>query len=121
MDLKEVIATADMPASEKLAYNKKIIREKIGKKIRERRKELGMSLKVLAASVGFQSVVAMSMVELGKRSISVQDFLAIARKLRIAPAKLLVSVRECRLGRLERTYKRRKRHVYRSNWYEEDE
>ena len=68
---------------------KKIDADSIGGRIRERRKELGLSLEELAFRIGYRSGAAISLMENGKWDISADKLLEISDVLGVNPRWLL--------------------------------
>lgn len=61
----------------------------IGDRIRERRKELGLNAEEFAPRIGYRSGAAISLMENGKRGISVDKLLEISDVLGVNPGWLL--------------------------------
>lgn len=61
----------------------------IGDRIRERRKELGLNAEEFASHIGYRSGAAISLMENGKRGISVDKLLEISDVLGVNPGWLL--------------------------------
>lgn len=61
----------------------------IGDRIRERRKELGLNAEEFASRIGYRSGAAISLMENGKRGISVDKLLEISDVLGVNPGWLL--------------------------------
>lgn len=61
----------------------------IGDRIRERRKELGLNAEEFASRIGYKSGAAISLMENGKRGISVDKLLEISNVLGVNPEWLL--------------------------------
>ena len=68
-----------------------MITEKIGNRIRELRKETGLSLEKFAAKIGMDRTYFAS-VELGKRNISIVNLEKIAEGLDISLSELFLNV-----------------------------
>lgn len=68
---------------------KKINADSIGGRIRERRKELGLSLEELAFRIGYRSGAAINLMENGKWGISADKLLEISDVLGVNPGWLL--------------------------------
>lgn len=68
---------------------KKIDADSIGGRIRERRKELGLSLEELAFRIGYRSGAAINLMENGKWGISADKLLEISDALGVNPGWLL--------------------------------
>ena len=68
---------------------KKIDADSIGGRIRERRKELGLSLEELAFRIGYRSSAAINLMENGKWGISADKLLEISDVLGVNPGWLL--------------------------------
>lgn len=67
------------------------IRRKLGQRIRERRKLLGMSQETLAAEAGLHRTY-IGAVERGERNISLDNIVAVSHALRISTSDLLKGI-----------------------------
>lgn len=61
----------------------------IGKRVKQRRKELGMTQEELAKRVGFKSKTSINKIETGERDITQSKILAFSDALMVAPTYIL--------------------------------
>lgn len=64
-------------------------RKKLGKKIREKRENLGLSQSELAISVNKESPAYIAFIEAGERNVSAMDLMLIAKQLGTTVSELL--------------------------------